>query len=294
MSEIRFIHILYLLVSASIWGFAFVAQKDAMSFMEPMFFNALRFFLGGLVLLIIFSKKMLHIDFAAIKAGIVLGIFLFLGSTFQQIGIQTTQAGNAGFVTSLYIVFIPLVGLLFKRKTPMAIWLAILIALAGFAMLSIDFHSFNISYGDFLVLIGSICWAFHVSFIEHFASQNKTLALAAIQFFVCGILSLTSSFVVETPDLPTTLRPWISILYAGIFSAGIAFTLQIYAQRFVPSSIAGIVLSSEAVFALLGGMLILNEYLMLKQWFGVALILLSIIWVQIYPALLKGKNYAYR
>lgn len=294
MSAIRYIYILYLLISASIWGFAFVAQKDAMSFMQPMFFNALRFFLGGFVLLIVFSKKILSIDVVTFKAGVVLGLFLFLGSSFQQIGIQTTQAGNAGFVTALYIVFIPLVGLMFKRETPLIVWLAIFIALAGFALLSIDFKALYISYGDFLVLIGSFCWALHVSFVEHYASLKKTLELATIQFFVSGILSLTSSFIAETPMLPTDIRPWISILYAGIFSAGIAFTLQIYAQRFVPSSIAGIVLSSEAVFALLGGMLILNEYLLLKQWLGVVLILLSVILVQIFPALLKGRNYAYR
>ncbi len=294
MSEIRFIHILYLLISASIWGFSFVAQKTAMSYMEPIFFNALRFFLGGFVLIIMFPKKVLNINFTVLKAGVVLGLFLFLGSIFQQIGIQTTQAGNAGFVTSMYMVFIPLVGLMFKRKTPLAIWLAILIALSGFALLSIDFNALNISLGDFLVLLGSFCWAFHVSFIEHYAMLKKTLELGIIQLFVCGFFSLMSSLLVETPVLPTAFTPWISILYAGIFSAGIAFTLQIYAQRFVPSNIAGIVLSSEAVFALLGGMLFLNEYLMLKQWFGVALISLSVIWVQIFPALLKSKHYAYR
>ncbi len=289
--KISFKHTLLLLLSAAIWGFAFVAQKDGMSFVEPFCFNAIRFLMGAILLSVIFFKKFVQLSKKEIIAGTVLGIFLFLGSSFQQAGIQSTQAGNAGFITSLYIVFIPIVGIFFKKKTASYIWLAILFSLFGFSLLSLDFKTFTISYGDFLVFVGSICWAVHVSFIEHYATLSKSIELAIVQFFVCSILSFGSTVVFEQSHFPSTFRAWIPLLYAGIFSAGIAFTVQLYAQRFVPANIAGIILSSESVFALLGGMLILNEQLINKQWLGVASILIAIVFVQWYP-LIKIKSYA--
>lgn len=284
-------HTFYLLIAAIIWGFAFVAQKDGMNYMGPFNFNFIRFFIGSIILLIFFYKKFRSLTKHELIAGSVLGLLLFLGSSFQQIGIISTQAGNAGFVTSLYIVFIPFVGYWFKKKTAKYIWFSIFVAIAGFALLSIDFKTFSLSTGDLLVLIGSIFWAIHVTFIEHYSKMAKSIELAVIQFFVCSILSLFFSLSLEEIKLPINFREWIPLLYAGLFSVGIAFTLQIYAQRFVPANIAGIILSSEAIFALFGGMVLLNEQLFMKQWIGVSLIFIVILFVQIYP-LIKKKYYA--
>ncbi|NMD01426.1 MAG: DMT family transporter, partial [Bacteroidales bacterium] len=213
---------------------------------------------------------------------IILGLLLFAGASFQQIGIQYTQAGNAGFITSLYIVFIPIIGMFFKRKTGLLIWVAIFIAIVGFMLMSLDLNSLKLSFGDILVFIGSIFWALHVSFIESYASLNKSIALACIQFMVAGILSLLFTLPTESFSFEAIQMAWIPIAYAGIFSIGIAFTLQIYAQRFVPANIAGILFSSEALFALLGGIIILDETLTLKQWLGALLILSAILLVQLF------------
>ncbi|MCX7861920.1 MAG: DMT family transporter [Bacteroidales bacterium] len=284
----------YLLISAIIWGFAFVAQKDAMSFFEPFYFNFLRFLLGFMVLLFIFHKRIHSLfDKKLIRAGVWLGFFLFLGSTFQQIGIISTQASNAGFITSMYIVFIPIVGYFFKQRATISVWFAIIIALTGFAFLSINIDNMRIGVGDLLVFIGSICWAIHVNLIEFFSTIKKSIEIAMIQFFICGMLSLLTSIVFEQQVFTLDFRSWIPILYAGLFSVGIAFTLQVYAQRFVPSSVAGIILSSESLFALLGGMIVFNETLNKHQWLGVLLILMAIVWVQVFQYI-KSKNYAFR
>ncbi len=182
--------------------------------------------------------------------------------------------------------------ILFKRETSYFIWFTIFVALMGFALLSIDFSTFTILWGDFLVFLGSIFWAVHVSFIEHYSTYEKLIELAAIQFLVCSLLSLFISMFVEEISIPMLFRAWIPLLYAGIFSVGIAFILQIYAQRFVPANIAGIILSSEALFALLGGIVILDEFLSAKQWIGVACIVVAIGFVQFYPFYKRKKMYA--
>lgn len=276
-----FTHIGLILLASMIWGFAFVAQKEGMNFIGPFLFNTLRFFIGTSILLIIFLKKLKDINKKVLTSGIILGLILFAGASFQQIGILYTQAGNAGFITSLYIVFIPIIGLFFKRKTSFLVWVAIFTAIVGFMFMSLDFNSLNLSIGDILVFIGSIFWALHVSLIESYASLNKSIALACIQFALAGILSLIFTLSTESISLEAIQMAWLPIAYAGIFSISIAFTLQIYAQRFVPANIAGILFSSEALFALLGGILILNEKLLLRQWIGSLIILSAILFVQL-------------
>ncbi|HOU97649.1 MAG TPA: DMT family transporter [Bacteroidales bacterium] len=277
-----FLHTGLILIAAMIWGFAFVAQKEGMQYIGPFLFNTLRFFIGSFLLFIVFYKELKGITKKVFISGIILGLLLFAGASFQQIGIQYTQAGNAGFITSLYIVFIPIIGMFFKRKTGLLIWVAIFIAIVGFMLMSLDLNSLKLSFGDILVFIGSIFWALHVSFIESYASLNKSIALACIQFMVAGILSLLFTLPTESFSFEAIQMAWIPIAYAGIFSIGIAFTLQIYAQRFVPANIAGILFSSEALFALLGGIIILDETLILKQWLGALLILSAILLVQLF------------
>ncbi len=284
------LHTSLILLAAMIWGFAFVAQKEGMQFIGPYLFNAIRFFIGSILLSIVFRKELKNIEKNVWYSGLFLGVLLFAGATFQQVGIVYTQAGNAGFITSLYIVFIPIFGFLFKRKTQLYIWISIMLAIAGFMLMSLDFKTLQLSIGDLLVFVGSIFWALHVSFIESYAKLNKSIALACIQFVVAGILSLIFTLFNETIELKAIQSAWIPIAYAGIFSVGVAFTLQIYAQRFVPANIAGILFSSEALFALLGGILILNETLILRQWLGALLILSAILFVQLFQNFISKKR----
>lgn len=286
-----FTHIGLILLASMIWGFSFVAQKEGMLYIGPFLFNTLRFFIGAILLFIIFYKKFKEINKKVLISGIILGFILFAGASFQQIGILYTQAGNAGFITSLYIIFIPIIGTVFKRKTSFFIWVAIFIAIVGFMFMSLDFDSLNLSIGDILVFIGSIFWALHVSLIESYASLNNSIALACIQFAVAGILSLIFTLPIETFSLKAIQEAWLPVAYAGFFSIGIAFTLQIYAQQFVPANIAGILFSSEALFALLGGILILNEKLLLRQWIGSLLILSAILFVQLFDNIKSKKQF---
>ncbi|NSW45171.1 MAG: DMT family transporter [Bacteroidales bacterium] len=279
-----------ILLAAMIWGFAFVAQKEGMLYIGPFLFNTLRFFMGSILLLVVFFKTFKNIQFNVLRAGIVLGFLLFAGATFQQVGIIYTQAGNAGFITSLYIVFIPIVGIFLNRSTKAYIWFAIIIAIIGFLFMSLDFNTFKLSIGDLLVFICSIFWALHVSLVESYAKLNKSIALACIQFLTAGFLSLIFSIFTEDISIKAIENAWLPIAYAGIFSVGVAFTLQIYAQRFVPANVAGILFSSEALFAMLGGIFILNESMSFRQMLGATLIFFAILFVQLYPNLNTKKT----
>lgn len=275
------LHNSLILLAAMIWGFAFIAQKEGMKYIGPFTFNAIRFSIGSILLLILYYRKINKLNYRNLYAGTILGFLLFFGATFQQIGIVYTQAGNAGFITSLYMIFIPIIGLKFKRKTSFKIWFIIFLAITGFFFLSIDIKTFSFSLGDFLVFIGAIFWALHVSVIEYFAKLQQSIILAFVQFSVTALISLLFSFIIESPSTGNIIEAWLPLAYAGFLSVGVAFTLQIYAQQYVPANIAGILFSSESLFALLGGILLLNEHLNTQQWLGVALIFVSIILIQI-------------
>jgi drug/metabolite transporter (DMT)-like permease len=269
-------------LSALIWGFAFVAQKEGMQYIGPFLFNAIRFLMGSFFLILLFIRKFKKLNKEVLIPGIILGLVLFAGSTFQQVGIVYTQAANAGFITSLYIIFIPIIGLFFKRKTGFHIWFSILLALVGFSLMSLDFQTLKLSFGDLLVFICSIFWAIHVSLIESYAKLNQSIVLAATQFMVSGLLSLIVALTMEPINIHSIQQAWIPIAFAGIFSAGVAFTLQIYAQQFVPANVAGVLFSSESLFALIGGIFILNEQMSFKEILGCAFILSGIILVQLF------------
>ncbi len=293
--KVSFSHSVLLLTSAMIWGFAFVAQKEGMLYLGPFLFNALRFLMGSLFLILIFFKQFKNMNKKILMAGIILGLVLFAASTFQQIGIVYTQAGNAGFITSLYIVFIPIIGLFYKRKTGFYIWFSIFMAIVGFSLMSLNFHTLKLSYGDLLVFIGSIFWAIHVSLIESYAQLNQSIVLAATQFMVCGMLSLLIALSTEPVHIDAIKQAWLPVSFAGIFSAAVAFTLQIYAQRFVPANVAGVLFSSESLFALWGGIMLLHEQFSIIQWLGAFFIFFAILFVQLYPSIIftlkKVKHY---
>ncbi|SBS35544.1 putative DMT superfamily transporter inner membrane protein [Marinomonas spartinae] len=270
---------LFLWTTAAIWGFAFVAQTVGMDSLGPYSFNAARFLLATLSLLpllFIFKSKQQQDKKHLWLGGILGGTCLFFGFTFQQVGLQYTTAGNAGFITSMYIVFVPIVGILLKHKVESHTWLGIILALIGLYCLTIGPH-FNINKGDAIELIGTLFWTGHVIIIGYFSRYVSAVPLSIIQFLIATILGTVTAFFTESPALADFEMAWWPLVYAGVASSGIAFTLQTLGQRNVSASISALILSSEAVFALIGGWLLMNEVLSTRTLIGCGFILLGMI-----------------
>ncbi len=266
---------LALLTAAAIWGFAFVAQRIGMDHLGPFTFNGLRFALGGLSLLplIVYSRQQPKVrnsqakPLSPLPMGLIAGLILFIAASLQQVGILDTTAGKAAFITCLYIVFIPLVGLLLKRRIARSIWCGCVLSIIGLYLLCIK-ADFSIAYGDLLELIGSLFWTAHIIFIDHISRRVDTLKLAAIQFFTCSLLSLIVASVWESTTLAAVQQAAIPLLYGGGGSVGIAYTLQIIGQKNASPAHAATVLSMETVFAAIGGFIILGEILGSRELLG--------------------------
>jgi len=278
----------YLLLTAAIWGFAFVAQRKGMEYIGPFYFNGIRFALGSLSLLPIifyFRRRNRKVQIAEMrnsiyKNGIWLGLILFVAASLQQVGMVYTTAGNAGFITSIYVILVPIIGVFIGHKIPKQIWIGVALTLAGLYFLSIK-GSLSIQLGDGLVLISALFWALHVLAISHFAQKNEVLILSAVQFAVCSVLSLVIAFIFESFSFHEIYQASIPILYGGLMSVGIAYTIQVYAQRNAPPSHAAIILSLESLFAVIGGWLILNETMDTLKILGGFLMLTGVIISQI-------------
>lgn len=269
-----FVSRVLLLIAAIIWGLAFVAQRQGMEFVQPFTFNAVRFALGSVSLLpFVFLNR--HAPRATKRrtmwlASLACGTVLFIAGSLQQIGIVYTTAGKAGFITGLYVILVPILGLMLRQRTGAWTWLGALAGVVGLYLLSVtDAHT--IEYGDFLVLVGAFFWAIHVHLIARFAAPLGALRLALIQFIVCALWSFLAAFTFETMRVQDILDAAIPILYTGILSVGVAYTFQALGQRETPPAQAAIILSLETVFAALGGWLILNETLPLRGVIGCAL-----------------------
>lgn len=276
---------LLLLLTAIIWGFAFVAQRIGMEFVAPFTFNAFRFLLGGLILipLVIYQKPRSFTEFhihQSVKGGLFAGALLFCGASLQQFGIVYTTAGNAGFITGFYVVLVPFFGILFNHKTTINVWMGAVLALAGMYFLSVS-ETLVISKGDILVFMSAFVWAFHVLVIGKYAPIANVIIIAVIQFFVCGLLSLGFAVFTEPIVFDSIKAAGIPILYGGILSVALAFTLQVVVQKHVHPSVAAIILSSEALFAAIGGWLILNELLTIRGIVGCGLMLCGMLIAQI-------------
>ncbi len=282
-----------------IWGFAFVAQRSGMEFVGPFTFNAVRFTLGGISLipLLLINRKRkfknepilpLSSNKILLKGGIIAGVILFFGASFQQGGMVYTTAGKAGFITGLYIILVPILGIMFKQKTSAAIWLGAVIALVGLYLLSVN-ENLTIGLGDLLVLASAFFWGLHVLVIGRFSPKTDPIQLAFFQFMLCAFFSLIASLIIETTILQNILDASIPILYAGVVSVGIAYTLQVVAQRDAHPSHAAIIMSLEAVFALIGGWIILDESIPLRGLIGCGLMLIGIIISQV-GIRFKGKK----
>jgi len=275
-----------LLVAAAVWGFAFVAQRVGMRHVGPLTFNGVRFALGAAALLPLLPWARRNARSGSpgdrglvLKGGLLAGVVLFLGATLQQYGVVYTTAGKAGFITGLYVVFVPVLGLLFGLKTSRVVWLGALAAAVGLYLLSARGIA-GIDPGDGLVLVSAVFWAIHVLVIGRLSHRVAPVELAIAQFTVVSVLSLVGAVLFETIALETLRAAALPILYAGLMSVGVAYTLQVVGQRRAKPAHAAIILSSESVFAALGGWLVLGEGLSARGLAGCALMLVGILLAQ--------------
>ena len=285
---------LLLLLTATIWGTAFVAQSVGMDYIEPFTFNAIRCFMGGLVLIpfIWFSGRRASENITSsagteknnktlITGGILCGILLALATNLQQIGIKYTTVGKAGFITACYIVIVPVLGILFfKKKCRSSLWVAVGLALIGLYLLSIK-DGFNIGKGDFYIFLCSILFSLHILTVDHFSPLVDGVKMSCIQFFVCGILSGIPALLFESPDISNILNAWGPLVYAGVFSCGIAYTLQIVGQKNMNPTTASLILSLESCISVLAGWLLLNQTLTARELTGCVLMFAAILLAQL-------------
>jgi len=273
-----------LLLTASLWGLGFVAQRIGMDYVGPFTFNGIRFALGGLSLLplIVLTEKNRrtlpeHMPPKArlktmLLGGSLVGIVLFLAASLQQIGLVYTTAGKAGFITGLYVVLVPILGLFWRHRVPGGTWTGALLATVGLYFLSVS-EQFTLAKGDLLVLIGAFFWAGHLLILGWLSPQMDSLKLALMQFAFCSLLSLLTAAFVEVVNLAGLIQAGLPILYGGLISVGVAYTLQVVAQRDANPAHAGILLSMETVFAALGGYFVLGETLSARGLLGCVLML---------------------
>ena len=288
-----------LLLTAIIWGFAFVAQRMGMDFVGPFTFNGVRFALGSLVLIPFIirnnwvarkSQQNSHpVELRnLITGGGLAGLALFAGASFQQVGLVYTTAGNAGFITGLYVVIVPILGLMFKQRTNIGTWLGALVAAWGLYFLCIT-EEFTIARGDFLELAGAFFWASQILIIGWLSPRMDPIKLAAVQYTACSILSLVTASVIEQITLNGIYGAALPIFYGGALSVGVAYTLQVVAQRRAHPAHAAILLSLEAVFAVLGGWLMLAEVLTARGILGCGLMLMGMLLSQLWGMFYKSN-----
>ncbi len=278
---------LVLLLAAAIWGFAFVAQRVGMRHVGPLAFNGIRFGLGAaaLVPFLAWQNRRHPMDRrpfsrAVLRGGVVAGLLIFGGATLQQYGVVYTTAGKAGFITGLYVLFVPLFGLFLGQRTGILVWTGAVLAAIGLYLLSATSWT-SIDLGDGLVLLGALFWAGHVLLVGHLAKSLPVVPLAVTQFLACSLLSLAGALVFEPVTWPAVKSAAVPILYAGLMSVGVAYTLQVIGQKQAKPAHAAIILSMESVFAALGGWFILNESLSWRGLAGCALMLAGIILAQV-------------
>lgn len=297
---------LMMLITALIWGSAFVAQRAASDTIPAFAFSGVRYMIAVMVLIPVIlimdkfksarneaeplsqeerrkNRKVLLIG------GTCCGVVLTLASNFQQLGVTFTTSGKAGFITSLYVVIVPLLGLLIGKNVRKLIWFCVFLAVAGLYTLAIKPGTFHLGLGDFLVLICAFFFALHILVIDHFSPKTDGVKLSCVQFIVAGIISLILMLIVETVSISELIDAAIPILYAGAISGGIAYTLQIVAQKDADPTVASLLLSMEAVFAALSGWLILGEVMTAREILGCILVFAAIILAQL-PTKEEFKN----
>lgn len=297
----KFIGPLTLITAAMIWGLSFVAQSEGMNYIGAFTYNGIRMMIGAAVLLpfVIINRKKdkknqpLNKSKYKVKskiAGIALvGLCLFVGSTFQQLAFNYTEVGKVGFITALYMIFVPIIGLFMKKRPPITVWIGIILGLAGLYFICVGGSSeFRMGKGELLTLLCAIAYAFHIIIIDRFASDIDAIELSCGQFFITGVISCVLMFIFEEPDINSIGQAMIPILYSGIMSSGVGFTFQIIGQKRTDPTIAAMLLCLESVFSVLFAFIIPpHEKLLPIEYAGCAIIFVGIIIAQIVP---KSKN----
>lgn len=292
-SQIKLKNSLLLLLTATIWGVAFVAQSVSMDYVGSFTFNAVRNLIGAVVLLPVIwflnrnkSEKPMpaHLKRESrrtlITGGVACGVLLCLASNFQQMGIKYTTVGKAGFITACYIVIVPVIGLFLKKSCGPFIWAAVVLALIGLYLLCIQ-DGLSIGKGDLLVLICSLLFSLHILVIDHFSPLTNGVKMSCIQFLVCGILSGIPALLFENPNLSGILDAWVPILYAGVMSCGVAYTLQIVGQKGMNPTVASLILSLESCISVIAGWLILGQRMSSRELIGCIIMFCAIILAQL-------------
>jgi len=278
-----------MLITAMIWGTAFVAQRIGMDNIGPFLFTGLRFALGALALLplVIYQGRTAarHEPFLQrrlILGGLSMGLALTLGINLQQVGLLFTSVTNSGFITGLYVIVVPLLGLAFGHKTGLGTWLGAFLAVAGMALLSIG-EDFTVASGDWIQLAGAFVWGVHVLLVSFFVSRHDAIRLAFLQFATCAVVSLLLALIFEDINPASIWLAGPALIYGGLFAVAVGYTLQVVAQKHAIASHAAIILSLEAVFAAIAGALFLEESLTLRGYMGCVLMFIGMLAAQLWP-----------
>ncbi|HEB49104.1 MAG TPA: DMT family transporter [Desulfobulbus sp.] len=285
---------LLLLLVAAIWGFGFVAQRAGMEHLGPHAFNGIRFLLGSLVLVPMAcrprdEKELGGQQIPALAAGILPGLVLTAGAALQQTGLRYTTAGKAGFITGLYVIMVPLIGMLLGQRTDRGTWIGGLLAVLGLYLLSVR-NGFALAPGDLLELAGAVFWAVHVLLLGYLSPRSDPIRLAMVQFAICGLLSLALAIRLETITLTALREAMVPLAYGGICSVGLGYTLQVVVQRRAHPAHAAILLSLEAPFAAFGGWWLLGEVLSARALAGCLLMLAGMLTSRLWPLLTEKER----
>lgn len=283
---------LILLLTATIWGVAFVAQSVGMEYIGPFTFNAIRCVLGGMVLipviLVLKKKKETGAENQEKEdkktlwtGGIACGVILCIASNLQQFGIMEASVGKSGFFTALYIVMIPVIGIFIGKRPGIKLWFCVALAVVGMYLLCMKDGSFTIERADIMLLLCALAFSFHILVVDYFSPKVGGVKMSCIQFFVCGVLSAVGMLFTETPDISNIQAAWLPLLYAGLLSCGVGYTLQIVGQKGINPVIASLIMSLESVISALAGWVILGQVLSPKEILGCVLMFVAIIITQI-------------
>ena len=275
-----------LLLTAMIWGSSFVAQSAGADLISPAFFNGTRMLLGSLLLSPLAVYRMRRYVAASSRRTLLLGgaccgVLMFTGSYIQQTGIAYTTAGKAGFLTAIYVVLVPVLGIFLKKKPRPILWVSVALACVGLYFLCFTDKTFSLAMGDAAMLGGAVMFALHIMVVDHFSPLVDGVCLSFVQFLTAGSLGMVVAFITEQPSFAALSAAAVPILYTGVFTMGVAYTLQIVAQKDTDPTVASLILCMESVFAVVFGWLILHETLSLREGVGSVFMFVAILLAQL-------------
>ena len=303
MKLIKIRNSMLLLLTSIIWGVAFVFQSKGADVMRPFTFNCIRFFIGGSVLLVLIAaitllngkKEKISDNKMWLKGGIFCGIAMFVATNLQQLGIEYTTVGKAGFITAFYIVIVPIISIFFKKKTSLFIWISVALALIGLYFLCIN-ESLSISMGDLLIFLCALAFSVHILIVDRFSPLCDGVKMSCVQFYVCSALSCVFMLVFENDEIPNAINAlkgfdaWQALIVTGVFSCGVAYTLQIIGQKNLNPTVASLILSLESVMCALSDWLICGNTMSSREMFGACLMFAAIVLSQLPSGVFKKRT----